>query len=174
MGGTAGVTSTPNQGSTFWFTVVLKKGPHSAEEAAKARLEAAEQAIQRDHVGKRILLAEDEPINREIAQALLEDVGLQIDLAENGREAVEKARTGNYDVILMDMRMPVLDGLYAAREIRQLLGHQTPPILAMTANAFAEDKDQCFEAGMDDFISKPVMPEVLYETLLNWFEKGRG
>ena len=174
MGGTAGVTSTPNQGSTFWFTVVLKKSRHSAEEAAKARLEAAEQAIQRDHVGKRILLAEDEPINREIAQALLEDVGLQIDLAENGREAVEKARSGNYDVILMDMRMPVLDGLNATREIRQLLGHHTPPILAMTANAFAEDKDQCFEAGMDDFISKPVMPEVLYETLLNWFEKGRG
>ncbi|MFH1658968.1 MAG: PAS domain S-box protein [Pseudomonadota bacterium] len=174
MGGTAGVTSTPNQGSTFWFTVVLKKSPHSAEEAAKARLEPVEQTIQRDHVGKRILLAEDEPINREIAQALLEDVGLQIDLAENGREAVEKSRSGNYDVILMDMRMPVLDGLDAAREIRQLLGHQTPPILAMTANAFAEDKDQCFEAGMDDFISKPVMPEVLYETLLNWFEKRRG
>lgn len=174
MGGTAGVTSTPNQGSTFWFTVVLKKSPHSAEKTVKAKLEAAEQTIQRDHVGKRILLAEDEPINREIAQALLEDVGLQIDLAQNGREAVEKARSGNYDVILMDMRMPVLDGLNATREIRQLLGHQTPPILAMTANAFAEDKDQCFEAGMDDFISKPVMPEVLYETLLNWFEKGRG
>ena len=172
MGGTAGVTSIPGQGSTFWFTAVLRKGPQVAVEPARAGLEAAEQALRRDHAGQRILLAEDEPINREIAQMLLEDVGLQVDLAEDGREAVEKARSGSYAIILMDMQMPVLDGLNATREIRQLPGCEAIPILAMTANAFAENKDQCFEAGMDDFIAKPAMPEVLYETLLKWFHKG--
>ncbi len=174
MGGTAGVTSTVGRGSTFWFTAVLRKAGQSVEESTKAEDEAAEQVIQRDHAGKRILLAEDEPINREIGLMLLEDVGLQVDLAENGRQAVEKAGAGRYDVILMDMQMPVLDGLDATRQIRQQPGCEKIPILAMTANAFAENKDQCFEVGMNDFISKPVAPEILYETLLKWFEKGRA
>jgi CheY-like chemotaxis protein len=174
MGGTAGVTSSEGQGSTFWFTAVLRKAGQPVEELAKAGDEEAEQVIQRDHAGKRILLAEDEPVNREVGLMLLEDVGLKVDLAEDGRQAVEKAGSGRYDLILMDMQMPVLDGLDATRQIRQLPGYAATPILAMTANAFAENKDQCFEAGMDDFISKPVAPEVLYETLLKWFEKGRG
>ena len=174
MGGTTGVTSTEGKGSTFWFTAVLRKGHPSGEEPARAGVESAEQAILRNHAGKCILLAEDEPINREIAQTLLEDVGLKVDLAKDGKEAVEKASSGNYAVILMDMQMPVLDGLDATRQIRQLPGCGTIPTLAMTANAFVENKDQCFEAGMDDFISKPVTPEALYETLLKWFEKGRG
>ncbi len=174
MGGEVGVDSSPGLGSTFWFTAVLWKAEQSVEELAKAGDEEADQVIQRDHAGKRILLAEDEPINREVGLMLLEDVGLQVDLAEDGRQVVEKAGSGRYDVILMDMQMPVLDGLDATRQIRQIPGCAAIPILAMTANAFAENKDQCFEAGMNDFIPKPVMPEVLYETLLKWFEKGRG
>ena len=172
MGGTAGVSSTVGHGSTFWFTAVLRKACETADQAASA--EAAEQVIQCSHAGKRILLAEDEPINREIAQMLLEDVGLKVDLAEDGREAVEKARSGSYAIILMDMQMPVLDGLDATRQIRRLPGHQATPILAMTANAFAENRDQCFDAGMDDFIAKPANPEILYATLLKWFEQHRG
>lgn len=174
MGGGAGVTSTPGQGSTFWFTAVLQKTNETAAQAARAGTEAAEQIILRDHAGKHILLVEDEPINREIAQRLLEVVGLQVDLAEDGQQAVEKARSGRYAVILMDMQMPVLGGLDATRQIRQSPSHQATPILAMTANAFAEDRDRCFDAGMDDFISKPLNPEIFYATLLKWFEPRRG
>jgi CheY-like chemotaxis protein len=165
------VSSAEGKGSTFWFTAVLRKGQYSVENTAEAGADSAEKAIQRKYAGKRILLAEDEPTNREIAQMLLEEVGLVVDLAENGREAVAKARAVNYAVILMDMQMPELDGLDATRQIRQLPERETTPILAMTANAFAENKDQCFAAGMDDFIAKPVIPELLYESLLKWLEK---
>ena len=172
MGGTAGVKSIAGEGCTFWFTAVLRKFHETAEETRRASLEVAEQAIQRDHAGKRILLVEDEPINQEISQMLLEEVGLDVDLADNGREAVEKASSGSYAIILMDMQMPVLDGMEATRQIRKLPGHMTTPVLAMTANAFAENKNQCFDAGMDDFLTKPVKAEILYATLLKWLERG--
>ena len=166
MGGAAGVDSTLGNGSTFWFTAVLRKTEQTAVDTHREGEGTAEQAIQRNHAGKKILLVEDEPTNREIAQLLLTSVGFKVDLAENGLEAVEKARSSDYAAILMDMQMPVLDGLDATRQIRQLPDHQATPILAMTANAFDENKDQCVAAGMDDFIAKPVAPEVLYEILL--------
>lgn len=174
MGGTVGVSSTEGEGSTFWFTAVLGKARQTVGNSATARDEAAELVIQREHAGKRVLVVEDEPTNREVAQMLLEVVGLNVDLATDGRQAAEKARTGSYAVILMDMQMPIMDGLGATRQIRQTPGSEFTPILAMTANAFAEDRNRCFEAGMDDFIAKPVMPEVLYETLLKWLEKRRS
>ena len=105
---------------------------------------------------------------------LLEEVGLSVDLAEDGREAVGKASAVDYDLILMDMQMPEIDGLDAAWQIRKLPGYSEIPILATTANAFAEDKARCFEAGMNDFITKPMTPDVLYQTLLKWLEKRRG
>jgi len=103
---------------------------------------------------------------------LLDDVGLQAEVAVDGVAAVALATLNEYDLILMDMQMPNMDGLDATKEIRLLPNGKHIPILAMTANAFAEDKARCFEAGMNDFITKPAMPEDLFATLLKWLARS--
>jgi CheY-like chemotaxis protein len=170
MGGEVGVDSTLGAGSTFWFTAQLKKDAR-ATNAVPARTDAAEAILLRDYSGRRILLAEDEPINREVAKMLLDDLGMIVEMAEDGAQAVELVRRHDYDLILMDMQMPHLDGLEATRRIRQWPDRAQVPILALTANAFAEDKARCFAAGMNDFIVKPVDPEALFATLLTWLAR---
>jgi PAS domain S-box-containing protein len=118
--------------------------------------------------GRRVLLAEDNLINQEVALELLQEAGLLVDLAENGRSACEMAAKQAYDLILMDVQMPEMDGIAASLAIRRMPGRDKTPILAMTANAFDEDRRACLSAGMNDHIPKPVNPEVLYEVMLRW------
>jgi len=172
MAGEIGVESTPGQGSTFWFVVPLKKREHAAvPPALTIPALTAEQRLQSKHAGARILLVEDEPITQEISRGMLEDVGLVVDVADDGRQALASAQRNRYSLILMDMQMPNLNGVDATRMIRADSLNTDTPILAMTANAYNEDRQVCLEAGMNDHIAKPVDPEQLFETLLAWLEK---
>ena len=165
MGGDAGAESNLGTGSTFWFTANLPKVSQQAV-VEVVLSEPAENVLRRDYAGTRVLLVEDEPINQEVTTFMLEHVGLTVDVAEDGIEAVERAQRGKYQLILMDMQMPRLDGLDATRRIRVIPGYANLPIIAMTANAFAEDRERCMEAGMSDFITKPLPAPELYKALL--------
>jgi len=176
MGGEVGVTSERGVGSTFWFSAWLDKAVAGPTDAPVPAAEGAETMaiLARHYGGKRILLAEDEPINQEIARELLSYAGLEIDVANNGVEVLEMVEKAAYDLILMDMQMPRMDGLAATLAIRQLAVGQCVPIIAMTANAFVEDREKCLAAGMNDFLAKPADPDVLYAIVLKWLQRSTG
>ena len=134
----------------------------------------AETLVKQRYSGQRILVVDDEPVNREVAKMQLEFVELVADTAEDGAQAVAMAEKTSYAAIFMDMQMPKLNGVEATQQIRQLPGYRDTPIIAMTANAFAEDKAQCLAAGMTDFLSKPFNPDQLFATLLRPLSRSEG
>ena len=170
MGGEAGAESQLGQGSTFWFTAKLGRGHGvlSTPAAVTENVIDSENILRRQHNGCHILLVEDNAINSEVATELLRSIGMTVDTAVNGRQAVDKVAANIYDLVLMDVQMPEMDGLEATRQIRSMETGRELPILAMTANVFLDDRRACKDAGMDDFVAKPVDPENLFSILLEW------
>ena len=172
MAGETGVDSVPGQGSSFWLEVSLKKPQSQPVGRVRETHDGAEAVIRHLFTGARILVVDDEPINLEIASLLLSDCGLLLDSAEDGLLAIGMAQKTAYSAIFMDVQMPNLDGLEATRRIRELPAHKNTPIIALTANAFAADRERCFAAGMNEVLVKPFDPEALYTMLLQWLSQG--
>ena len=179
MGGYIWAASEPGEGSTFSFVTSLRR--QSREEAARtaaadAALSCGPQA-QQNFTGVRVLLVEDNSINQEVARELLERRGMLVDLARNGAEALARLvdPEAGYHAVLMDVHMPVMDGLEATRRIRLYPQMDRLPIIAMTANTLPQDRQLCIEAGMNDQVNKPVEPAELFATLARWvIEPGPG
>ena len=163
MGGTIGAQSTPGQGSTFWFELLLPRFEGSLEITHDRPAPTPERPL-------RLLVVEDVAVNRELILTLLGPFDIEIDVAENGAMGVEAMRTGDYDLVLMDVQMPVMDGLTATRAIRALpnLSAQSTPIIAMTANVLPGQVAKCLEAGMDDHLGKPISPSDLLNIISRW------
>ena len=172
MGGDISLASEPGRGSTFSLSLRLARASGTHNPAAlptESRPSAAEDLAA--HAGARILVAEDDPAGSEAVVELLGAVGLRVDTVADGAAALEHARHARYDLILMDVHMPVLSGIDATRAIRALPGRETTPILALTADAFDENRKRCLAAGMDDYLAKPVAPEDLYAAVLRWLRR---
>jgi len=171
MHGDIGVESEPVKGSCFHFRIRFERGRADVIEAQHAYKPVPEDALNALH-GTRLLLVEDNEINQQVAEGLLARVGVSLHIVHNGQQAVEAVRSDAFDGVLMDMQMPVMDGLEATRLIRAD-GETDLPIIAMTANAMPGDREKCLQAGMNDHVSKPVDPNQLYATLIRWIRKAQ-
>ena len=169
MGGEVGLTSEPGCGSTFWFTARLARDPQPAvhDPAPAPPCPSAADRVRRLYAGRQVLLVEDNPVNQEIALAVLAQGGLDVRVADDGASALQLAQAGPVDVVLMDLHLPDMDGFEITRRLRQ--AGVTAPVLAVTASALPLERSQCIAAGMVDFVTKPLDPEALHEALLTVF-----
>lgn len=172
MHGEIGVESKPGQGSRFHFRVRFALGRSDRIAAPELKSPLSPDTINLLH-GVRLLLVEDNEINQQVAEGLLTRAGISIRIVHNGQQAVEAVREDAFDAVLMDMQMPVMDGLEATRLIRADESFHDLPVIAMTANAMPGDRERCLQAGMNDHIAKPVDPEKLYSTLIRWIRKSQ-
>ncbi|HIJ37423.1 MAG TPA: response regulator [Rhodospirillaceae bacterium] len=173
MGGDVGVESAPMKGSVFWALLPMQKADEQAlgvglplvRSDGVPSLHANEMALLK---GTRVLLVDDDATNQLVAAELLQMVGMRVEIAGDGSTALTKIRSNDYEIVLMDMFMPVIDGLTATRMIREEEAFAELPIVAMTANALQQDKEACLAAGMNDFITKPFNPGTLYAVIHKW------
>jgi len=173
MGGTIAVESEEGKGTEIGFTIPFKKQPEGAGRDETRRASSAE-SLRFEGTDARILLVEDDHINRSVALGVLEKFGFRADVAENGEEALAALKKGTYDLVLMDCRMPVMDGYEATRRIRSLDGAAARvPVVAMTASAMSGEREKCIASGMDDYLIKPISRAALLETLIRWLP-GEG
>lgn len=163
MGGTLHAHSEEGTGSVFTLNLPLQRTAHRPVAQNPVLNDIDPQSSQRC-----VLLVEDNPVNRTVVKAMLHSMGLGVEMAVDGAEAVSKARAGHYALILMDCRLPVIDGYEATRRIRQIEGLQQVPIIALTANALQGDRDACLQAGMNDYLAKPFKHEQLLQVLQRW------
>jgi TMAO reductase system sensor TorS len=165
MHGQFGVESVAGEGSTFWFSMTLPVG-----EAQTVKQPAGNEHEIRGYLHGHVLLVEDNPINQMVAQKMLEKIGLESTLAGDGQAALDMLAQGRFDAVLMDCQMPVMDGFEATRRIRQQAALLDLPVIAMTANVMEGDREKCIEAGMNDYIGKPVIEADLKKTLARWLD----
>ena len=173
MGGSIEVTSEPGRGSTFRFTARFdRQNPQEDQTDHSPFGEALERSAPRSTGRVRVLLAEDNTINLEVARGMLENFGCEVDGASNGQETLEHHAVGIYDLIFMDCQMPDMDGFQATAEIRRREARtgQHLPIVALTASAIEGDREQCLAAGMDDYVTKPFTTEQMYSALVKWMQ----
>lgn len=172
MDGKIWVESKPGKGSSFIFTAVFGRGQEIDTEARAALARGFDEESLRSIRGAKILLAEDNEINQQVAQEILEKAGFVIDIAEDGKQAVEAVEKISYDLVLMDIQMPVMDGYEATKEIRNNPKFKELPILAMSANAMTKDMDDALAAGMNGHVAKPIELKLLFSALLEWIKPG--